>query len=56
MGANSVTLKDLVGNESVIAKRDIAGQERSRLSAMPEGLLDAMTSQQIRDLFAFIQQ
>ena len=56
VGANSVTLKDLVGNESVIAKRDIAGQERSRLSAMPEGLLDAMTSQQIRDLFAFIQQ
>ena len=56
VGANSVTLKDLVGNESVIAKRDIAGQERSRLSAMPEGLLDAMTSQQIRDLFAFLQQ
>ena len=56
VAANSVTLRDLVGNENVIAKRDIAGQERSRLSAMPEGLLDAMTDQQIRDLFAFLQQ
>ena len=54
--ANSVTLRDLVGNENVIAKRDVAGQERSRLSAMPEGLLDAMTEQQVRDLFAFLQQ
>ncbi len=51
-----VTVTDLVGNPTVIAKRDIAGQERSRLSAMPEGLLDAMTDQQIRDLFSFIQK
>ncbi|MCS1409202.1 MAG: hypothetical protein M2R45_02382 [Verrucomicrobia subdivision 3 bacterium] len=53
---NSLTLTDMVGNESVIGFQDIAGQERSRLSAMPEGLLDAMTDQQIRDLFAFLQQ
>ncbi len=56
VGANSLTLRDLVGNETVIAQRDIAGQERSRVSAMPDGLLDAFTPQQIRDLFAFIQQ
>lgn len=54
--ANSLTVRDLVGNESTIAKRDIAGQERSRLSAMPEGLLDGLTEEQIRDLFAFLQQ
>lgn len=52
----SLTVMDLIGNKSVIAKRDIAGQERSRLSAMPEGLLDDLTEQQVRDLFAFLQR
>jgi putative heme-binding domain-containing protein len=54
--ANSITVTDLVGNKSVIAKRDIAGQERSRLSAMPEGLLDELSEEEVRDLFAFIQK
>ncbi len=56
LDANSLTLRDLVGNENTIAKRDIAGQERSRLSAMPEGLLDSLSEQQLRDLFAFLQK
>ena len=56
VGDASLTVMDLIGNKSVIAKRDIAGQERSRLSAMPEGLLDDLTEQQVRDLFAFIQR
>ena len=51
----TVTLKDLVGNKTLIAKRDIADQSRAAISVMPEGLLDALTDQQIRDLFAFLQ-
>ena len=51
----TVTLKDLVGNKTLIAKRDISEQNRAAISVMPEGLLDALTDQQIRDLFAFLQ-
>ncbi|MGK0189094.1 MAG: putative heme-binding domain-containing protein [Verrucomicrobiales bacterium] len=52
----TITLKDLVGNEIVVSRRDIADQSRSPVSVMPEGLLDALNPQQIRDLFAFIQK
>ncbi|MFT5471491.1 MAG: hypothetical protein ACI8UO_006625 [Verrucomicrobiales bacterium] len=33
----------------------MADQSRAAISVMPEGLLDALTDQQIRDLFAFLQ-
>ncbi len=53
---NRLTLRDLAGNKSVVGVRDIAGRERSRLSVMPEGLLDGMSDRQVRDFFAFLQQ
>ena len=51
----TVTIRDLVGNETVVARRDIAAENRSPTSVMPEGLLNALTQQQILDLFAFLQ-
>ncbi|MCB1094175.1 MAG: c-type cytochrome [Verrucomicrobiae bacterium] len=52
----SITVKDLVGNETTVSRQDIAGQLRSPVSVMPEGLLDALTDQEILDLFAFLQK
>ncbi|MFO0912792.1 MAG: PVC-type heme-binding CxxCH protein [Pirellulales bacterium] len=45
------TLNDTV----VIAKSEIENQKLSELSMMPEGLLDPMTKDQIRDLVGYLQ-
>lgn len=50
-----VTLQDLTGQQSVLARRDILEQENSPISIMPEGLLDDLTEAQVRDLFAYLQ-
>jgi putative heme-binding domain-containing protein len=50
----TVTLRS--ATESVALERsDIAATETSALSQMPEGLLDALTPEQIRDLIAYLQ-
>ncbi|MDA0813971.1 MAG: c-type cytochrome, partial [Verrucomicrobia bacterium] len=51
-----ITVKDLAGNETTVARDDIAEQLRSPVSIMPEGLLDTLTDQEILDLFAFLQK
>ena len=51
-----ITVKDLAGNETIVAREDIAEQLRSPVSIMPEGLLDTLTDQEILDLFAFLQK
>ncbi|MEM7387213.1 MAG: c-type cytochrome, partial [Verrucomicrobiota bacterium] len=50
----SVTLRDLAGNDSVISRKDILSENRSAVSMMPEGLLDGMKEEEIRDLFAYL--
>ncbi len=40
----------------VIAKSDIEHRENTRVSIMPEGLLQTLTQEQIRDLMAYLQQ
>ncbi|MDG1892945.1 MAG: ThuA domain-containing protein [Verrucomicrobiota bacterium] len=55
MEGDTITIKDLAGNLTVVAGKDVAGREHSPVSIMPGGLLDALTGQQIADLFAYIQ-
>jgi len=52
----TVTLKDLSGNQTVIARTTLANEVRAPISVMPEGLLDALNEQQIRDLVAYLQK
>ena len=51
----TVTLIDLAGNRTVVARSEIANETRVAVSVMPEGLLDALDEQQLLDLFAFLQ-
>ena len=51
----TVTIKDLAGIKTVIARKDLTHQNRAPVSVMPEGLLDQMSAQQVRDLVAYLQ-
>ena len=51
----TVTLKDLAGLKTVIARVDLANESRAPISVMPEGLLDALSEQELRDLVAYLQ-
>ncbi len=53
--ANGLTIADIAGNKSAVAKTDIAERTALPTSIMPEGLLDAFDAQQLRDLFAYVQ-
>ncbi len=48
-------LRELIGDATVIALRDVLKKENSPVSIMPDALLDALTEKQIRDLFAYLQ-
>jgi putative heme-binding domain-containing protein len=50
----SVTLLDLAGNRTTLAREQIATLQASHTSLMPEGLVDALNEQQVRDLFAYL--
>jgi putative membrane-bound dehydrogenase-like protein len=52
---HAVTLVGLA-QEDVIPLSDIEVEEQSELSAMPEGLLETLTENEVRDLLAYIQQ
>lgn len=52
---NSVRVVDTAGNESTVPRSQIAERRALTTSIMPEGLLEAFTDQQIRDLFAYLQ-
>ncbi|MFA6543327.1 MAG: c-type cytochrome, partial [Limisphaerales bacterium] len=49
----SVTLVDISGNKTLFPRTNIKEMKASHTSLMPEGLLDAMTEQQVKDLFAY---
>ncbi len=51
----SITIADLTGNETVVAKHSILKQQNTPTSIMPEGLLQTLSERQIRDLFAYLQ-
>ena len=52
----SVTMMDTTGNKLVIAREQIQSLQASALSLMPEGLLDTLKEQQIRDLISYVTQ
>ncbi len=49
-----VTMLDALGNKTKIARQDIQALVASPMSLMPEGLLNAFTPEQTRDLFAWL--
>jgi len=51
----TVTIRDLAGNRTVVARTDLAGESRAAVSVMPEGLLDGMSKTDIRSLIAYLQ-
>jgi putative heme-binding domain-containing protein len=55
-GADAVTIVDATQQRTVIPKREIRDERALTTSIMPEGLLDALTEQQLRDLFAYLQK
>ena len=50
-----VVVRSLDGQNVVIARAQIHRQEVSSLSLMPEGLLDGLDDQQVRNLFAYLR-
>lgn len=53
--ANSITLKDASGEETVIRKSDIKNKIASEISAMPEGLHNQITHQEMADLLEYLK-
>ena len=51
----SLVLFDSQKQRTTIAKDDIEDRKAAEVSVMPEGLVDAMTEGQIRDLFRYLQ-
>jgi putative membrane-bound dehydrogenase-like protein len=48
-------LRNVEGQTTVIAREEIEEQRRLTRSIMPEGLLNQLSEQQVRDLFAFLR-
>jgi putative heme-binding domain-containing protein len=53
--ADSVTLLDAKNVRTMLNRAEIETMEPASSSLMPERILDALTDQQIRDLFAYLQ-
>jgi len=52
---DSLVLRDAGGGETQLDPRQVRSTERLQLSLMPEGLLAALTREEIRDLLAYLQ-
>jgi putative heme-binding domain-containing protein len=50
-----VTVLDARGVRTTIRKKEVESMRRSDASLMPEGILDALSEQELRDLFAFLR-
>jgi len=53
--AKTVTIEDGQQGRTTVPKSNIKQLRASAVSRMPEGLLDGMTPEQIRDLFAYLR-
>ncbi len=53
--ANVIVLRGFDGNDLTIQRNDVAEMQGAGVSLMPEGLLDGLTDQQVRDLFAYLR-
>ena len=52
--AETVTILDANNKRTVLNRNELEELHESETSLMPEKLLDALSDQQIRDLFAFL--
>lgn len=52
--AQQLTLR-LIGQDTVVAKSEILSREKSPISMMPEGLLRALSTDEVRDLIAYLR-
>ncbi|MEZ6048224.1 MAG: c-type cytochrome [Planctomycetaceae bacterium] len=52
---NTVTLVDKQNNRTVLNRDEIDEMEESKLSLMPEKILEPLSNQDLRDLFAYLQ-
>ena len=52
--AEEVVLKDANLNEILVKLADVKSMQPSRISAMPEGLLQTLTAQDAADLLEFL--
>jgi putative membrane-bound dehydrogenase-like protein len=55
-GTNSLTLVDSKTDRTVLASSQVESLEPSPVSLMPEGIIDPLDDQQIRDLFSYLQR
>lgn len=53
-GANQITIEDASQQKTVIPKDQILQERALPTSLMPEGLLDGLSDQQVRDLFKYL--
>lgn len=51
----ALTLLDAQNQRTVLNRNDVKSVSASSTSLMPEGLLEALTPQQVRDLFSYLQ-
>jgi putative heme-binding domain-containing protein len=54
--ADAVTMRTVAGGRVTIPTRDIVSRKTATTSPMPEGLLNGLSLQEVRDLFAFLEQ
>ncbi|GAA4444777.1 HEAT repeat domain-containing protein [Ravibacter arvi] len=54
--AQSVKIKPMAGEEQTFSMQEVEELEPLPVSLMPERLLDALSDQEVRDLFRFIQE
>jgi len=52
----TISLRNQDGEETVVARSEIESLEALPTSLMPERILDSLSDQEIRDLFAYLQQ
>ena len=52
---NVVILRDIEGHDVTLDRTAIETMHLTQKSLMPEGLLDSLTAQQVRDLFAYLR-
>jgi hypothetical protein len=50
-----VTIRDRNNQQHVLSRAQISELKESAVSLMPDGLLEALTPQQVMDLFAYVQ-
>jgi len=53
---NTVTLRDMAGQHLLLNRDEIKTLEASKVSLMPPGLLNGMSDDELRDLFAYLMK